>query len=80
MSGQMGILIQFKASGPNLGAGWSGGDDERGGRYPPCMHAACAALQGGSIFLSDPKSFGDFFWGGRNRAEIGCAGIVSAMT
>lgn len=51
MSGQMGILTQFKTSGPNLGAGWSGGDDERGGRYPPCMYAACTALQGGFYFI-----------------------------
>lgn len=51
MAGRMGILAQLKASDPNPGAGWGGGDGERGERYLPRMCAACLSLQGGFCFL-----------------------------
>lgn len=80
-SGQREIFVQFKASDPNVGAeGLEGAEVITKGIQDPasCHHSTFEwPLWEVSIFLSDPKLFGDGF-SGESLNRMGYRGAVSA--
>lgn len=80
-SGQMGIFVQFKASDPNTGVEGLEGVEviTKGIQDPASCHRSTFEWPLGevSIFLSDPKLFGDGFSGERLNT-MGYRGAVSA--
>lgn len=68
MSGQMGILAELKASAAHSGSEGLAGVKVmmKGvtGTCHACVQPARPFAGGVSVFLSDPKYFGDGFWGG----------------